>query len=567
MDTIVLGSEDLCKYLSVLESKIRLDQNSETGLILEGKCGKTTILLGIKKLFHERSLYLECATLNDGGHFTCAKIIDFLSPKCNGHIYLIDNINHICPQSKPATLAQLRMTSALIYSIDLLRSIRDCSYHIIATAQSLASVFHFNRTTADVIPEIMKPHRLGTIYSIPVPDRRGREKILETLISVTASTKIIETSTSMIKLAEDISYQTQGFSVSDLLKLVRTAIQPETKEIESRELSSIINNTWTLEPEMLRKITSQVIPSSVLEMTSVLVDISITPPEKFAVLSGKGHEGRLTYLIQAVLGDISGSFNTSPNDNNLLTPSSGVVIYGSSGSGKTALALALYQRCASRMRFMSVSCASLVHKVVGESEKRISAVFAAARLQAPSLLLLDDLDAVFGTTKENDSVDQQSYSNRRTSHNALDRLLSTILVEIDGIESNKHNNNSNLLSSMANGGVIVVATCQSIHSLDRALIRPGRLEDHIYIPLPDYEERKEILLAMLKPLILKGDTPTGGDDAMDRLASTLAHKTIGRSPAELKHIVTEEVMKVIRQTIESGSTVGIIETLSEIYFI
>ena len=146
-----------------------------------------------------------------------------------------------------------------------------------------------------------------------------------------------------------------------------------------------------------------------------------------------------------------------------IKPSSGLLLYGPSGTGKTAVAHLLGRKASAHYKFLSVSCAELVHKVVGETERKISQIFKSgyllliyllqlynyslaivtARLMAPCFLLLDNLDIILGrsylnnddnnTNNSDDIMDKQPYDSLRASSVAFDRLLSTLLVEIDGV--------------------------------------------------------------------------------------------------------------------------------------
>eukprot|EP01035_Chromulina_nebulosa_P019896 gene19896-25851_t len=96
-------------------------------------------------------------------------------------------------------------------------------------------------------------------------------------------------------------------------------------------------------------------------------------------------------------------------------------MYGSSGCGKTTLALKLGYSMRDSHKFISISCADLVHKVVGESEKMISSIFTSARKIAPCFLLLDNIDSIISTDTSMNSPG--NYRSSRTTHKAIDRIL------------------------------------------------------------------------------------------------------------------------------------------------
>ncbi|KAJ1432294.1 P-loop containing nucleoside triphosphate hydrolase protein, partial [Ochromonadaceae sp. CCMP2298] len=223
---------------------------------------------------------------------------------------------------------------------------------------------------------------------------------------------------------------------------------------------------------------------------------------------------------------------------------SGIVLYGPPGSGKTELALWLGRVSGRHMRLLHVPCADLLHKVVGDTEQRIAQIFSTARELAPCIVLLDNIDMLLGGEDDTDNADNAentgdrgegggeggnagassaspgaqstdthtkgtSKSTRRTRstrtrHKAVDRLLSSLLVEIDGLESSSHSTGIGRagggMRDMGGGGVgvggssegsgvLVIATSSSLQYLDRALIRPGRLEEHVCMQLPGEEDR------------------------------------------------------------------------------
>ncbi|KAI9219365.1 P-loop containing nucleoside triphosphate hydrolase protein, partial [Blastocladiella britannica] len=141
----------------------------------------------------------------------------------------------------------------------------------------------------------------------------------------------------------------------------------------------------------------------------------------------------------------------------------GVLLYGPPGTGKTLLARAIAGEA--RAHFIAASVAQLVQSYVGESEKRIAAVFAAARRAAPCVVFLDEVDAVFRGRDEG-AGDMSS------------KMLTQLLLEMD---------------TCSEAGVVVLAATNHPQVLDRSLLRPGRLDTHLYVGLPSIEDRTDIL--------------------------------------------------------------------------
>lgn len=150
----------------------------------------------------------------------------------------------------------------------------------------------------------------------------------------------------------------------------------------------------------------------------------------------------------------------------------GILLYGPPGNSKTLLAKALAGK--NYCQFLAIKGPQLFSKWVGESEKALREVFRQARAAAPSILFIDEIDAI-GGKRSNDISSGSSVG---------DRLLTQLLIEMDGLESNNPDPKSI---------VFIIAATNRPDILDPALVRPGRLDKLIYIPLPDFETRKKIL--------------------------------------------------------------------------
>lgn len=174
----------------------------------------------------------------------------------------------------------------------------------------------------------------------------------------------------------------------------------------------------------------------------------------------------------------------------------GAVLHGPTGSGKTALALALARELQGSARFLNVPCTSLVQAEVGRSEKQLSAIFAAARAAGPCLILLDQIDAIAPRRAPSEAHTRgggdQSGGGGQSTENTMDRLLSLLLVEIDGAESGTLGG--------GHGRVVVVATTHDLALVEPALLRPGRLDQHIKLELPDLAARRDILTKLLSKI-------------------------------------------------------------------
>ena len=191
-------------------------------------------------------------------------------------------------------------------------------------------------------------------------------------------------------------------------------------------------------------------------------------------------------------------------------PPNGILLYGPPGTGKTLIAKAVAHRA--KATFIRMSGTELVQKYIGEGARLVRDVFDIAREKAPSIVFIDEIDAV-GSRRTYDGT---------TGSSEVNRTMVQLLAELDGFDKR--------------GDVKIVAATNRIDLLDPALLRPGRFDRIIEIPLPDAEGRKEILKIHSRNMKLEN---VGFDE--------LVEMTDGLSGADLKAVVTEAGMFVIRR--------------------
>ncbi|XP_066089702.1 ATPase family gene 2 protein homolog A isoform X1 [Saccopteryx bilineata] len=188
-------------------------------------------------------------------------------------------------------------------------------------------------------------------------------------------------------------------------------------------------------------------------------------------------------------------------------PPKGILLYGPPGCSKTMIAKALANE--SGLNFLAIKGPELMNKYVGESERAVREIFRKARAVAPSIIFFDELDAL--------AVERGSSSG---AGNVADRVLAQLLTEMDGIEQLKD--------------VTILAATNRPDRIDTALMRPGRIDRIIYVPLPDAATRREIFNLQfhsmpisqdvnLDELVLQTDTYSGAEViAVCREAALLA---------------------------------------------
>lgn len=191
----------------------------------------------------------------------------------------------------------------------------------------------------------------------------------------------------------------------------------------------------------------------------------------------------------------------------------GVLLYGPPGCGKTLLARATAGECG--LPFLNVRIEDIMDPYLGVSERNLHQAFEAARAQAPSVLFLDELDAL-------------AYARHKQQGSHARRLVDVLLQELDSIGSD-------------NQGVLMLAATNAPWDVDEAMQRPGRYDRMIFVPPPDEPARRQVAEICLR------EVPTDGVDLAD-----LARRTPLFSGADLRAVVERATDEVIEEALRSG---------------
>jgi transitional endoplasmic reticulum ATPase len=202
-----------------------------------------------------------------------------------------------------------------------------------------------------------------------------------------------------------------------------------------------------------------------------------------------------------------------------IKPPKGILVSGPPGCGKTLLAKAVANE--SGVNFISVKGPALLSKYVGESERGIREIFRKARQAAPCIIFFDEIDALLPTRSAGSSDSHVS-----------ERVLSQFLAELDGIEELR--------------GVLVLGATNRLDMLDPAVIRPGRFDQIVEIPLPKEEDRREIF-----SIHLKNKPLAPGIDLSALVASSDAF-----SGAEIASVCNVAALRAVRRAIEGIDPAG-----------
>jgi proteasome regulatory subunit len=205
----------------------------------------------------------------------------------------------------------------------------------------------------------------------------------------------------------------------------------------------------------------------------------------------------------------------------------GVLLYGAPGTGKTLIAKAIASK--TKSTFISLSASELIQKFIGEGAKVVKDLFKIAKEKAPSIIFIDELDAVAAYR-----MDISSGADRE-----VNRTLTQLLVEIDGFHEND--------------GIKVIAATNRKDILDDAILRPGRFDRVIYIPLPSKEDRKEIFKIYLNKIPL---------EKIDM--NEILEKSKDLSGADIKLVCKEAAIFAIRENRSKVTQNDLIKAITKV---
>jgi transitional endoplasmic reticulum ATPase len=349
-------------------------------------------------------------------------------------------------------------------------------------------------------PALRRGGRFDREIEIGIPDKKGR-------------LEIFQVHSRGVPLADDVkldSYAdtTHGFVGADIALLVKEAAMHALRKIIPKidldqeipaELLEELKVTGTDFDEARRHVE----PSA---MREVLVEIPDVTWEDVGGLEEVKQELKEAVEWPLKYPVVFAQLRTKPP--------TGILLFGPPGTGKTMLAKAVANE--SECNFISVKGPELLSKWVGESEKGVREIFRKARQASPSIIFFDEVDALVPK--------RGTYMG---SSHVTESVVSQILTELDGLEELKN--------------VTVIGATNRPDMLDPALMRPGRMERHIYVPPPDAESRKKIFAVYLRD----AETLLADDVRIDDLIEKTEHY-VG---ADIEALVREAKLAAMREFI------------------
>lgn len=340
-----------------------------------------------------------------------------------------------------------------------------------------------------VDPRLRAPDLCDRELGLSLPDGATRKALLEVLLRDVPSEDL-----QLVEIAE----RTPGFVRADLAALVReAALRAAARASEDGKPPALTQQDFTGALTVIRPLsrsgTEEVAVGSV-----TLEDVGDMAETKQA-------------LTEAVLWPLRHPDTFARLG---IEPPRGVLLYGPPGCGKTFVVRALAS--SGRLSVHAVKGAELMDKWVGSSEKAVRELFRRARDSAPSLVFLDEVDAL--APRRGQSFDS----------GVTDRVVAALLTELDGIEPLRD--------------VVVLGATNRPDLIDPALLRPGRLERLVFVEPPDAEARREILKTAAKSVPLSAEVDLG----------SLAAELDGYSAADCVALLREAALTAMRRSIDAA---------------
>ena len=400
-------------------------------------------------------------------------------------IIFIDEIDSIAPKREEVTgEVERRVVAQLLTLLDGLEP-----------RQNVVVIGATNRV--DALDEALRrPGRFDREIVIGVPDVQGRREIL----AIHTRGMPLEQDVVLDELAR----VTYGFVGADMSALSREAAMETVRrsisgiDLDSGEIPREVIESLRVTREDFMRALKRVQPSALRE-------IMIEAPNV-----GWDDVGGLDEAKRELRDGIELPLKHPQSFERLgIRPAKGFLLFGPPGTGKTMLAKAVAREA--EANFIATKSSDLLSKWYGESEQQVSRLFQRARQVAPTVIFIDEIDAM--APARGGGLGEPAVT---------ERVVNTLLAEMDGLEELR--------------GVVVIAASNRPALLDPALLRPGRFDDLIYVPVPEREGRLHILKIHTRAM------PLGDDVDLDSVAG----RTDGYTGADLEDVVRRAGLQALR---------------------
>ncbi|CAN2388858.1 Cell division protein 48 (CDC48) N-terminal domain [Pristimantis euphronides] len=407
-------------------------------------------------------------------------------------IIFIDELDALCPKREGAqSEVEKRVVASLLTLMDGIGS---------EGSQGQLLVLGATNRPHSLDPALRRPGRFDKEIEIGIPNAQGRLDILQrVLVKVPHQLKEEELA--------DLANSAHGYVGADLAALCKeaglNALRKKLGEMSNPTDREVAGSVVITLNDFLQAM-NDVRPSA---MREVAVDV---PNVSWTDIGGL--ENVKLKLKQAVEWPLKhpDSFIRMG-----IQPPKGVLLYGPPGCSKTMIAKALANE--SGLNFLTVKGPELMSKYVGESERAVREIFRKARAVSPAILFFDEIDAL--------AVERGSSG----AGNVADRVLAQLLTEMDGIEQLKD--------------VVILAATNRPDLIDKALMRPGRIDRIIFVPLPDAATRREIFRLRFQSM------PVDKEVNLDHIVL----QTEKYSGAEITAVCREAALLALQEDIHANS--------------
>jgi ribosome biogenesis ATPase len=376
-------------------------------------------------------------------------------------------------------------------SVKLISQLGQCLDSCFAEDEGLVFVLATTSCLENIDVSLRRTGRFGREVSIGLPDYEQRLSVLRV-----AASRI--NCDGEVRL-EDIAREAEGFVGADITALIQEAALGSVKRaLDLRSGEAVVT----------QEDFSNAIPR--VQPTMRREGFTTLPPASFADIGGLDEvkQELQIAIVDAILRpDIFQMYGHRP--------SSGVLLFGPPGCGKTLLARAVAHE-ANRAAFISIKGPELLNKFLGESESAVRSVFRRARDSSPCIVFFDEIDAICPRRSDD------------SSNRAASRVVNQLLTEMDGV--------------IDRGKVFVIGATNRPGLIDEAMIRPGRLDKMIEVPLPDQSGRGEILEKLVARI--------GNRDEIN--CAKIASQCDGASGADLDALTCEAIQAAIRESADGN---------------